>query len=82
VRPENEGFLNLSSDRSKFQILIPREAQKAMDPGASEELLGLSKPDRVVITPKPKTVAELMAGLHREVWQGAETYLKDEREAW
>jgi hypothetical protein len=81
VRPENEGF-NLSSDHSKVQILIPREHKRRWALAPARELLVLGKPDRVVITPKPKTVAELMAGLHREVWQGAETYLKDEREAW
>jgi hypothetical protein len=53
-----------------------------MGPGADEELVVLSQPDRVLIAAKPKTVVKLMAGLHREVWQGTETYLKDEREAW
>ena len=32
--------------------------------------------------PKPKKAARALAGLHREVWQGAGTYLKDEREDW
>lgn len=67
---------------SKFQIVIPREAREAMGLSAGDELLVLSKPDRVVIVPKPKKFAKRMAGLHREVWQGAETYLQDEREAW
>lgn len=67
---------------SKFQIVIPREARDAMGLSAGDELLVLSKPDRVVIVPKPKKFAKHMAGLHREVWQGAESYLQDEREAW
>lgn len=67
---------------SKFQIVIPREAREAMGLSAGDVLLVLSKPDRVVIVRKPKKFAKHMAGLHREVWQGAESYLQDERETW
>lgn len=67
---------------SKFQIVIPRKAREAMGLSAGDELLVLSKPDRVVIVPKPKKFTKHMAGLHRDVWQGAEAYLQDEREAW
>jgi AbrB family looped-hinge helix DNA binding protein len=66
---------------SKFQIVIPRKAREAMGLSAGDELLVLSKPDRVVIVPKPKKFAKHMAGLHRDVWQGAESYLQDERES-
>lgn len=62
-----------------LQIVIPRES---MGLSAADALLVPSKPDRVVIVPKPKRFAKHMAGLHREVWQGAESYLRDEREAW
>lgn len=67
---------------SKYQIVIPREAREALGLSAGDELLVLSKPDRVVIVPKPKKFAKHMAGLHRDVWQGAEAYLQDERDAW
>ena len=67
---------------SKYQIVIPREAREALSLSAGDELLVLCKPDRVVIVPKPKKFAKHMAGLHREVWQGAEAYLQDERNAW
>lgn len=67
---------------SKYQIVIPREAREALSLSAGDELLVLSKPDRVVIVPKPKSFAKRMAGLHREIWQGAEAYLQDEREGW
>ncbi len=67
---------------SKFQIVIPRKAREAMGLSAGDELLVLSKPDRVVIVAKPKKFAKHMAGLHRDVWQGAEAYLQDERESW
>jgi AbrB family looped-hinge helix DNA binding protein len=67
---------------SKYQIVIPLEARQALSLSAGDELLVLSKPDRVVIVPKPKQFAKRMAGLHREIWQGAETYLRDERKDW
>jgi len=67
---------------SKYQIVIPAEAREALSLSAGDEVLVLCKPDRVVIIPKPKDFAKHMAGLHREVWQGADAYLKDEREKW
>jgi AbrB family looped-hinge helix DNA binding protein len=67
---------------SKYQIVIPREAREAMSLSAGDELLVLCKPDRVVIIPKPKDMAKRMAGLHREVWLGADAYLRNERESW
>jgi AbrB family looped-hinge helix DNA binding protein len=67
---------------SKYQIVIPREAREAMSLSAGDELLVLCKPDRVVIIPKPKNFAKHMAGLHKEVWRGADAYLRDERESW
>ena len=67
---------------SKYQIVIPREAREALCLSAGDELLVLSKPDRVVIIPKPKKFSKRTAGLHREVWQGAEAYLQDERKDW
>jgi AbrB family looped-hinge helix DNA binding protein len=67
---------------SKYQIVIPQAAREALSLQAGDELLVLCKADRVVIIPKPKKFSKRMAGLHREVWQGAEAYLKDERESW
>lgn len=67
---------------SKYQVVIPREARQAMSLSAGDELLVLSKPDRVVMIPKPRDFAGRMAGLHRDVWQGARAYLKKERDSW
>jgi AbrB family looped-hinge helix DNA binding protein len=67
---------------SKYQVVIPQAARKALGLEAGDELLVLVKPDRVVMMPTPKKFAERTAGLHRDVWQGAEAYLKDERDSW
>jgi AbrB family looped-hinge helix DNA binding protein len=67
---------------SKYQIVIPRAAREALGLRAGDELLVLCKSDRVVIIPKPKKFTKRTAGLHREIWHGAETYLEDERLEW
>jgi AbrB family looped-hinge helix DNA binding protein len=67
---------------SKYQIVIPQAAREALSLEAGDELLVLCKSDRVVIVPKPKKFTRRTAGLHREVWQGAEAYLQEERKSW
>jgi len=67
---------------SKYQIVIPKDAREALSLSAGDELLVLCKSDRVVIIPKPRKFAKRARGLHSEVWQGAEAYLKSEREDW
>jgi AbrB family looped-hinge helix DNA binding protein len=67
---------------SKYQIVIPQAARAALALRAGDELLVLCKNDRVVIVPKPKSFALQTAGLHREVWLGADAYLEGEREDW
>jgi AbrB family looped-hinge helix DNA binding protein len=67
---------------SKYQIVIPQAAREALSLSAGDELLVLCKSDRVVIIPKPKKFAKRTRGLHSDVWQGAEAYLRSEREGW
>lgn len=69
---------------SKNQIVVPREAREKLDIGPGGQLLVLVKEDRVVLIPKPADYVERMAGLHKSVWgsAGADSYLKDERDAW
>lgn len=67
---------------SKYQVVIPQAAREALSLAAGDELLVLCKSDRVVMIPKPRKFKQRTAGLHKEVWQGAAAYLKDERETW
>jgi AbrB family looped-hinge helix DNA binding protein len=67
---------------SKYQIVIPQAAREALSLSAGDELLVLCKNDRVVIVPKPKNFMQHTAGLHHEIWCGAEAYLRDERNDW
>ena len=67
---------------SKYQIVIPREARESLSLSAGDELLVLCKSDRVVIIRKPKKFSKKTAGLHSELWQGADAYLRSERDSW
>lgn len=67
---------------SKYQIVIPQAAREVLALSAGDELLVLCKNDRVVIVPKPKNFTRRTAGLHHEIWHGAEAYLQGERNDW
>ena len=67
---------------SKYQIVIPQAARTALSLSAGDELLVLCKPDRVVIMPKPAKYARRTAGLHRNIWSGADGYLPGARKDW
>jgi len=67
---------------TKYQVVIPQAARDALGLEAGDELLVLCKRDRVVMIPKPKKFSDRTAGLHGEVWSGAEAYLRDERNDW
>jgi AbrB family looped-hinge helix DNA binding protein len=67
---------------SKYQIVIPQAAREALSLAAGDELLLLCKSDRIVIIRKPKKFSKHTASLHREIWQGADAYLRTEREDW
>lgn len=77
---------------SKYQIVVPQAAREALDLKAGDELLVLTKPDRVVLIPKPTSFTKRTRGLHAGIWRsrddeavgddGAASYLRDERDAW
>jgi AbrB family looped-hinge helix DNA binding protein len=68
----------------KNQIVVPREAREKLHLLPGQQLLVLSKDDRIVLIPRPKNFTEKMSGLHKEVWQGINTedYLAEERDGW
>ena len=69
---------------SKNQIVIPREARKALSLGAGDELLVDIEEGRVVLYPRPKNYAKHLRGLHKEVWRGVDAtrYVGEERKGW
>lgn len=68
----------------KNQIVVPREAREKLHLQPGQQLLVLSKDDRIVLIPRPANFTEKMSGLHKEVWQGIDTedYLASERDRW
>ena len=68
----------------KNQIVVPREAREKLHLEPGQQLLVLSKEDRIVLIPRPKNFTGRMAGLHKEVWQGIDTddYIAAERDGW
>ena len=67
---------------SKFQVVIPQRARAALSLAAGDELLVLVKEDRIVMVPRPKNFTDKLAGLHKEIWNDSESYLRSERGSW
>lgn len=69
---------------SKNQIVVPKEARGKLHIGPGDELLVLTKDDRVVLIPRPKDFASRMKGLHKDIWGDPDTdaYIEQERESW
>ena len=68
----------------KHQIVIPKEARKALAIEKEDELVIEVKDNKLVMKPKPKNYTKKMLGLHRDVWKGTdvEKYIKEERKRW
>jgi AbrB family looped-hinge helix DNA binding protein len=69
---------------SKHQIVIPREARRALSLGPGDELLVEIEEGRLVLYPRPKSYTKRLRGLHKEVWRGVDAtrYVKEERKSW
>jgi len=65
---------------SKNQIVIPREARKALGVKAGDKLLVGVRDGMLIVMPKPKSFAKAIRGLARGTYP--EDYLKKEREGW
>lgn len=69
---------------SKNQIVVPKEAREKLQIGPGQELLVLSKEDRIVLIPRPSNFVSRMAGLHKDIWTDldADTHVYNERKSW
>lgn len=69
---------------SRYQIVIPAEIRKSMGLSERDELLVAKSGNAIVIIPKPKSYADHLMGLHKNVWQGVEpdAYVREERNSW
>ncbi|HWY08688.1 MAG TPA: AbrB/MazE/SpoVT family DNA-binding domain-containing protein [Candidatus Acidoferrales bacterium] len=65
---------------SKYQIVIPREARKALGLKPGDKLLVILHGDNIIILQKPKSYRKAISGIARGLYPP--NYLKKERESW
>ena len=65
---------------SKNQIVIPKEARKAMHIKANDQLLVVVKDNITIILPKPKKYSETLAGIGKGIYKRG--HIKEERRSW
>ncbi|KYH42753.1 MAG: hypothetical protein AYL33_001010 [Candidatus Bathyarchaeota archaeon B63] len=68
----------------KYQVVIPKQARKALKINRGDELVVSVKDGQILMRPKPKSYTDYMRGLHKEVWRDVEAaeYIKEERKVW
>ncbi len=64
---------------SKNQIIIPREARKALGVKAGDKLLVVVRGDMVILLRKPERYSKAISGIARGLYP--DEYLKKERES-
>jgi AbrB family looped-hinge helix DNA binding protein len=65
---------------TKNQIVIPREARKALQVKAGDKLLVVVRGEKVIVLQKPKSHHAAIRGLARGVYSS--THLQKERRSW
>ena len=65
---------------SKNQIVIPREARKALDLKAGDRLLVVVRENNVILLRKPRRYSAAIRGIGKGLYSPA--YLREERESW
>lgn len=65
---------------AKNQIVIPREARKALKLKPGDKILVVIRGERVLVLQKPKSHHAAIRGLARDVYP--EGYLEKERQSW
>jgi AbrB family looped-hinge helix DNA binding protein len=76
--------MQMAKVSSKYQIVIPKRVREALGLRPGDRLLIVAEGDKVVMRLRPRSYAEHMRGLHKEVWQGidATEYVREERKSW
>lgn len=72
--------MNEAKLSSKNQIVIPRDARKALGAQSGDLLLLVIRGDTVILLRKPKKYSEAISGIGKELYPP--DYLKRERESW
>lgn len=69
---------------SKYQIVIPKRVREELGLRPGDRLLIAVEDGKVVMRLRPRSYAQHLRGLHKEVWEGVEAseYVRKERESW
>jgi AbrB family looped-hinge helix DNA binding protein len=78
--PKGGNLMSTVRLSSKNQIVLPREARKAMHLKGRDELLVVIKDDVTVIMPKPISHREALSGIGKGMYP--KTHLNKERGSW
>lgn len=76
--------LDTAKVSGRYQIVIPKRVRERLGLQPGDYLLLSVEGDKVVMRLRPRSYAEHLRGLHKEVWQDveAEDYVRQERETW
>jgi len=69
---------------ARGQIVLPAKIRKALSLSQGDEVLVTVSGSTAVVVPKPKSYADRLMGLHREVWAEVDpdSYVREERDSW
>jgi AbrB family looped-hinge helix DNA binding protein len=67
---------------NRYQIAVPQHARKRLKIKSGDRLLVDVQDGMIILLPEPENYTQLLAGLHREIWEKSGEYLIGERNAW
>jgi AbrB family looped-hinge helix DNA binding protein len=67
---------------NRYQIAVPQQARKRLKIKSGDRLIVDVQDGMIVLLPEPENYTQLLAGLHREIWEKSGDYLIGERNAW
>jgi AbrB family looped-hinge helix DNA binding protein len=67
---------------NRYQIAVPQQARRRLKIKSGDRLLVDVQDGMIILLPEPQSYTQLLAGLHREIWEKAGDYVHKEREAW
>jgi len=76
--------MQMAKVSSKYQIVIPKNVREELGLRPGDQLLIVADGNKAVMRLRPRSYAEYMRGLHKEIWQGidATEYVREERQSW
>lgn len=67
---------------NRYQIAVPQQARKRLKIKSGDRLIVDVQDGMIVLIPEPENYTQLLAGLHREIWEKSDQYIIGERNAW